>query len=160
MFISTNSVALVAELEVIEQWLNKTTSISEITEIESHLSQSKSFLKILNILYQNSNTSLPTTSAQITLALSSSSLFKNGTLASLSCIIKTFPSSDISEIWIDIQNSQRGSKSRTLINYLFNFGQHITTVQETAIHPGISQCCNCQFWEHLTYACCAQSTKC
>jgi len=47
--ISTNSVASVAELEVIKQWLKKTTGFDEVTEVKPHLSQSKSFLKVLGI---------------------------------------------------------------------------------------------------------------
>jgi len=38
MFMSTNSVALVVELKVIEQWLKKITGLSETTEMETHLS--------------------------------------------------------------------------------------------------------------------------
>ena len=48
---STNSVASAAELEVIKQWLKKTAGLGEITEVEPHLPQSKSFLKVLGILY-------------------------------------------------------------------------------------------------------------
>ena len=62
MSMSTNSVAFVAELEVIKQWLKKTASLGEVTEVEPHLPQSKSFLNILGILYWNSNFSLPITS--------------------------------------------------------------------------------------------------
>jgi len=49
--IFTNSITLVVELEVIKQWLNKTAGLSEITNIESHLSQFKYFLKVLDISY-------------------------------------------------------------------------------------------------------------
>ena len=49
--ISTNSVASVAELEVIKQWLKKTAGLGESTEIEPCLPQSKSFLKVLGIPY-------------------------------------------------------------------------------------------------------------
>ena len=47
----TNSVASVAELEVIKQWLKKTTDLGEVAEIEPCLSQSKSFLKVLGDPY-------------------------------------------------------------------------------------------------------------
>jgi len=46
---STNSVASAAELEVIKQWLKKTAGLSESAEVEPHLPQSKSFLKILSV---------------------------------------------------------------------------------------------------------------
>ena len=51
MSISTNSVASVAELEVIKQWLKKTAGLSKVTKVEPCLFQSKSFLKVLGILY-------------------------------------------------------------------------------------------------------------
>ena len=95
MSMFTNSDALAVELEVIKQQLKKTTNLSKTTKVEPCLSQSKSFLNVLNVFYQNSNTSLPITPTQMTAALSSSSLFKNITLASLSYIIETFPNSDM-----------------------------------------------------------------
>ena len=98
----TNSVVLVAKLGVIKQWLKKTTGLSEITKVKSCLSQSKSFMKVSDIFYQDSNTSLPITFIQAVTALSSSSLFEGIILASLLCIMKEFSSSDISVIWIDI----------------------------------------------------------
>jgi len=49
--IFTNSVTSVAELKVIKQWLKKTASLSENTEVKPCLPQSKSFLKILGVLY-------------------------------------------------------------------------------------------------------------
>ena len=68
--------------------------------------------------------------------------------------MKASPSSDMSVIWIDIWDSQKGSKGKTLINRSFNFGRHIATVR------GIAQCRNCWCWGHPTHACCAQGTKC
>jgi len=57
--------------------------------------------------------------------------------------MKASPSSDISVIWIDIWDSQKGSKGKTLINHSFNFGRHTATVRGTAMHPGVAQCRNC-----------------
>ena len=102
---STNSVASVAELEVIKQWLKKTAGLGEITEVEPRLPQSKSFLKVLGVPYWDSKTSLPITPAQVAEALSSSPLFEGVTLASMPHIMKASPSSDMSVIWIDIWDS-------------------------------------------------------
>ena len=98
MSISTNSVAFAAELEVIKQWLKKTAGLGEITEVEPRLPQSKSFLKVLGIPYWDSKSSLPITPAQVAEALSSSPLFEGVTLASMPCIMKASPSSDMSII--------------------------------------------------------------
>ena len=48
---STNFVASAAELEVIKQWLKKVAGLAASTVVEPRLLQSKSFLKILGILY-------------------------------------------------------------------------------------------------------------
>ena len=58
---STNSVTSVTELEVIKQWLKKTADLGEVTEVEPCLPQSKSFLKVLDVSYCDSNLSLPIT---------------------------------------------------------------------------------------------------
>ena len=85
---STNSIASAAELEVIKQWLKKTAGLGEITEVEPRLPQSKSFLKVLGVLYWDSKTSLPIIPAQVAEALSSSPLFEGVTLASMPHIMK------------------------------------------------------------------------
>ena len=157
---STNSVASVAELEVIKQQLKKTAGLGESTEIEPHLPQSKSFLKILGMPYWNSKSSLPITPAQVEAALSNSPFFEGISLASMPCIMKASPSSDMSVIWIDIQDSQKGSKDKTLINRSFNFGRHTATVRGTAMHSGVAQYCNFWHWGHPTHACRAQGAKC
>ena len=141
--ISTNSVVSVAELEVIKQWLKKTAGLGEVAKVEPHLPQFKFFLKVLGVSYWDSKTSLPITPVQVAEALSSSLLFEGVTLASMPRIMKASPSSDMSVIWIDIWNSQKGSKGKMLINRSFNFGHHIATVMGTAMHPGVAQCCNC-----------------
>ena len=157
---STNSVASAAELEVIKQWLKKTAGLGESTEVEPRLPQSKSFLKILDVPYWDSKSSLPITPAQVAEALSCSPLFESVTLASMPHIMKASPSSDMSVIWIDIWDSQKGSKGKTLINCSFNFERHTATVRGTAMHPGVAQCRNCWRWGHPTHACRAQGAKC
>ena len=63
VFMYTNSVASVAELEVIKQWLKKTAGLGEITEVEPRLPQPKSFLKVLGVPYWDSKLSLSITPA-------------------------------------------------------------------------------------------------
>ena len=157
---STNFVASVAELEVIKQWLKKVAGLATSTVVEPCLPQSKSFLKILGVLYWGNNSSLPITQAQVESVIANTPIFEGVVLASRPCIMKAFPSSDMFVIWIDIWDSQKGSKGKTLINCSFNCGHHTATVQGTAMHPGVAQCCNCWHWGHPTYACHAQGAKC
>ena len=133
VFMSTNSVVSVAELEIIKQWLKKTAGLGKVTEAEPCLSQFKSFLKIL----ENSKSSLLIAPVQIEAALSNSPLFEGITLVSMPDIMKALSNSDMSVIWIDIWSSQKGSKGNTLITCSFNFGHH------TVIYSGVAQCHNC-----------------
>ena len=52
--------------------------------------------------------------------------------------MKTAPSSDMLVIWINIWDFQRDSKSRTLIDCLFNFGQYTTIVWETDMYSVVA----------------------
>ena len=140
---STNFVASAAELEVIKQWLKKVAGLAASTVMESRLPQSKSFLKILGVFYWGNNSSLPITQAQVESVIANTPIFEGVVLASRPRIMKASPSSAMSMIWIDIWNSQKGSKDKTLINCSFNFGHHIATVQGTAMHSGVAQYCNC-----------------
>ena len=75
-------------------------------------------------------------------------------------IMKALSSSDMSVIWIDIWDFQKGTKGKTLINCSFNFGQYTITVRRPAMYPGVAQCCNCWCWGYLTHAYHIQDTKC
>jgi len=128
--------------------------------VEPRLSQSKFFLKILGVPYWGNNSLLPITQAQVESVIANTPIFEGVVLASHPCIMKASPSSDMSVIWIDIWDSQKGSKGKTLINRSFNFGCHTATVWGTAMHPGVAQCRNCWCWGHPTHACRAQGAKC
>ena len=99
--------------------------------VEPCLPQSKSFLKILGVSYWDSKSSLPIIPAQVEAALLNSPLFEGVSLASMPHIMKASPSSDMSVIWIDIWDSQKGSKGKMLINRSFNFERHTATVPWT-----------------------------
>ena len=141
-------VASAAELEVIKQWLKKVAGLAASTVVEPRLPQSKSFLKILGVPYWGNNSLLPITQAQVKSVITNTPIFEGVVLASHPCIMKASPSSDMSVIWIDIWDSQKGSKGKTLINRSFNFGRHTAIVQGTAMHPGVPQCRNCWRWGH------------
>ena len=88
--------------------MKKTAGLGKVTKVEPHLPQSKSFLKVLGVPYWDSKTFLPVTPAQVAEVLSSSLLFEGVALASMPRIMKASPSSDMSVIWIDIWDSQKG----------------------------------------------------
>ena len=104
------------------------TPTAEVVVVEPRLPQSKSFLKILGVPYWGNNSSLSITQAQVESVIANTPIFEGVVLASHPYIMKASPSSDMSVIWIDIWDSQKGSKGKTLINRSFNFGRHTATV--------------------------------
>ena len=52
-------------------------------------------------------------------------------------VIKTFSKSNMTVIWVDIWDSQNGTKAKYLINRCFNIGYYTATIRETNINPGI-----------------------
>ena len=123
---------------------NKVTSILDLNIIDSdniiipRLSQSKSYFKILGILYLIEDTNIPISSDIIERILQSIYIFNNVILTSKLRVIKASPKLDIAIIWIDIQNAQSNSKAKSLINRCFNIGNLITTVQGTKINLEVS----------------------
>ena len=87
-------------------------------------------------------------------------MLKDITLASPPHVICTSKNSDMSVIWVNIWDSQNGTKAKTIINRSFNFGKHITTIKGTSMNPGVPQCYNCWKWGYITFACCAYRSKC
>ena len=47
-----------------------------------------------------------------------------------------------------------------LINRCFNVGNYIATIRGANMNPGIPLCRNCWKWEHSTFSCRIQGTKC
>ena len=87
-------------------------------------------------------------------------IFNNITLVLKSQVIKVFLKSNMAIIWIDIWNIQSGSKAKMLINRCFNVGNYITTIWGANINSSIPQCKNCWRWDHSTFSCWIQETKC
>ena len=159
IIITTNNVPAPSDLSIIERYIKSIDSIG-INEVAApRFPQSKSYLKITGIPYLQSNGSA-ITSDDIANYLKNSELFEGTTLAAKPRVIKAFPKSDMAIIWVDIWDSQNGSKAKTLINHSFNFGRHIATFRGTSMNPGIPQCHNCWKWGHTTFACKARCAKC
>jgi len=113
--------------------------------------QSKSYLKILGILYFIEDTNVSISTNIVGRVLYLSHIFNNIVIASKSYIIKAFLKLDITIIWIDIWDAQSGSKAKGLINRCFNIGSHITTIQGTNINPKVLQYKNCWKWRYIKF---------
>ena len=140
--VTTNQVASSSDLSIIEKYFKGLNNIVS-SDITPQLPQSKSFLKILGVPYFGNNSSAPINVTQVEEIISKTLMFNEITLAARPRVIRASRNSDMSVIWIDIWDSQNGSKAKALINRSFNFGQHIATIRGTTMNPGVPQCRNC-----------------
>ena len=92
--------------------------------------------------------------------LKQNQIFDNISLASRPRVIKVSPKSDMSIVWIDIWDIQSGSNAKMLINRCFNVGRYIVTIRGANMNPGVPQCKNCWKWDHATFSCKIQGSKC
>ena len=158
--ITTNNVSSNTDLQEIEKYIKN--SLSSDTEWISspRLPQSKSYLKIVGIPYNNESSNTRISSDDIECILKSNYIFNNIVLASKPHIIKVSPKSNMAIIWINIWDTQSSSNAKKIINRYFNVGSLITTVHGTNMNPGVLQCKNCWKWGHTARVCHIQGSKC
>ena len=95
MIISTNKVASLLDLQSIKKYI-KNTHYIEVEQMEFlRLSQSKSYLKIISILYLSKQTNTHITSNDIEKILKNIYIFNNIVLSSKPRVIKVSPKSNI-----------------------------------------------------------------
>ena len=125
------------------------------------LLQSKSYLKIIGITYYpHDDLSICLLSNDVKVIIKQNQIFDNIILASKSYVIKVLPKLDMFIVQMDIQDVQSGSKAKELINQCFNIGNHIATIRDINMNPGVLQCKNCWRWSHTTHSCRIQEAKC
>ena len=145
---------------MIDHYVKNAEDIDALQVDAPCLPQSKSYLKIIGILYfPHGNSQDYLTSNDIESILKQNQIFDNITLASKLRVIKVLPKSDMSIIWIDIWNVQSGSRAKGLINWCFNVGKYIATIWGANMNPGVLQCKNCWKWEHSMFLCRIQGSK-
>ena len=148
-------------MSIIDQYIKDSNDINSLQVEEPRLSKSKSYLKIISILYYpHENSQEKLTSNNIKTILKQNHIFDNISLASKSRVIKISPKSDILIVWIDIWNIQSGSNAKMLINRCFNVGKYIITIQGANMNPSVLQCKNCWKWGHATFLCRIQGSRC
>ena len=146
---------------LINQYIKNSNDVNALQIEELQLPKSKSYLKIIGILYYSHNNSQEhLTSNNIEMILKQNQIFNNILLASKPRVIKVSPKSDMSIVWIDIWDVQSGSNTKMLINWCFNVGKYIVTIQGVNMNPRVSQCKNCWKWRHATFSCRIQGSKC
>ena len=106
IIVTTNKVSTSSNLNVVENYIKKLNDVDSSDVMSQRLSQSKQYLKILDILYFVEDTNLLISSNIVESVIKTTHIFNDTVLTSQPCIIKAFLKSDISVIWIDIQNFQ------------------------------------------------------
>ena len=125
----TNKVSQLSDLMLINQYIKNSNDVNTLQVEEPWLPKSKSYLKIIGILYySHNNLQECLTSNDIKMILKQNQIFNNISLASKPRVIKVSPKSDMSIVWIDIWDVQSGSNTKMLINQCFNIGKYIATI--------------------------------
>ena len=137
---ATNKVAAPLNLQTTEQYTNHI----EVDNIEIlYLPQSKSYLKIISILYLLKNTNIPIMADVVEIIIKNNHIFNNITIVSRPRVIKISSKLDMVIIWLNIWDIQSRSKAKSLINRCFNIESYITTIWEMNMNLGVLQCKNC-----------------
>ena len=140
----TNKVSLQSDFQIIKHYIKNSEDINALQVDVPCLFQSKSYLKIISILFfPHGNSQDCLISNDVKIIIKQNQIFDNITLVSKLRIIKVSPKSDMFIIWINIWNVQSGSRAKGLINCCFNVGKYIATIQDTNMNPGVLQCNNC-----------------
>ena len=127
--IITNRVTQQSDMSIIDQYIKNSDNINFLQVEDSHLPKSKSYLKIIGILfYPYANSQEKLTSINIETILKQNHIFDNISLASKLRVIKVSPKSDMAIVWIDIWDVQSGHNAKMLINRCFNVSNYITTI--------------------------------
>ena len=158
IIITTSKPANDLNLAIIEKYLKSIQNIDSDLIESSCLPKSKSYMKIIGLLYKINQDII--SSDFIEGVLKETHLFKGIMLASKPCIIKASPKSDMAVVWVDIWDSQSGSLAKNIINCCFNIGRFIATIKGTNMNPGVPQCKNCWKWGHSTLSCCSHISRC
>ena len=116
IIISTNNIASSSDLQEIEKYVKSLLSNDSDQISFPKLPQSKSYLKIVGILYINKQSNLCISLEDIEKILKNNHIFNNIVLAFRPRIIKVSLKSDMAIIWINIWDMQNSSKAKSIIN--------------------------------------------
>ena len=133
-----NKVTVLLDLQMIEKYIKQANQIDSENVETPWLLQSKSYLKIIGILYLLENTNTPISADMVEMIIKSNYIFNNITVTFKPRIIKVFSKLDMAIIWLDIWDVQSRSKAKGLINRCFNVGNHIVTIHGANMNPGVS----------------------
>ena len=137
IIVVTNKVVSSLNLQTIKHYIKGANHINSNEVNSPRLPQSKSYLKIIDLLYFQENTTTSIISNVVKNIFKENYIFNNIFLISKPKVIKVSPKSNMAIIWIDIWDIQSGSNTKMLINRCFNVDNYITTIQGANMNPGI-----------------------
>jgi len=98
IIITTNKITTISDLNIVEKYVKDLNNVDSSNTISPRLSQSKFYLKILDILYCVEDTNLSITADIVKRVIQTTYIFNDVVLTSCLYIIKAFPKSDIAII--------------------------------------------------------------
>jgi len=140
--ITTNNVSSDSDLQKIKKYVSSLSSNADKVLL-AWLPQSKSYLKIVDILFNSEKTNSCILLDEIENILKNNHLFNNIVLASKPHVIKVSHKSNIAIVWINIWDTQNGSNTKKVINRWFNISSYIAIVCGANMNPEVPQCKNC-----------------
>jgi len=158
--IITYKIASTYDLQVIKNYVKSVNCIDTTSVEVPCLLQSKSYLKIIGILYYQEDSLNPITLKVVEDIIKQNQIFDNIVLMSKLYVIKVFPRLDIAIVWLDIWDIQSSSKTKGLINQYFNVRNYIATIRRINMNLGVLQYKNCWKWSHVTFSYKIQGAKC
>jgi len=116
IIITTNNIASNSDLQEIEKYVKNSHQTNDDSIVTPRLPQSKSYLKIVGILYFVNKSNICISSEDIKCILKNNHIFNDIILVSRLRVIKVSPKSDIAIVWIDIWDTQNGNNAKKIIN--------------------------------------------
>jgi len=128
---------------MIKKYMKNLNNINSKDVSSPCLSQSKLYLKILDISYFIEDTNPSVSVNVIKAVIQNTHIFNDTVFVSHYQIIKALPKSDMAIVWVDIWNLQNSTKAKNLINKYFNVGYYIMTIWGVSMNSGVPQYKNC-----------------
>ena len=129
IIVITNKVAQQSDMSIINHYVKNSNNINSLQVDKPCLSKSKSYLKIIGILFfPYANFQEKLTSNDIEVILKQNHIFNNISLTSKLRVIKVSLKSDMFIVWINIWDIQSSKNVKILINRCFNVGNYIATI--------------------------------
>jgi len=142
IMIVTSKVTSTSDLQSIKNYVKSVNNIDSNNIKVLYLSQSKSYLKIIGILYFQEVLLSYIMPKLVKDIIKQNQISDNVILVLKLYIIKVFPKLDMTIVWLDIWDVQSRSKAKSLINRCFNVGNNIATIRGANMNPDMPQCRN------------------